>query len=238
VYKANLNTARRDAGMQHNHSTAAIILAAGSSSRMGGGRHKLLLPLDGRPVLAHVIEATLASLARPIVIVVGHNAAQVRQQLAPYAPPLDCIIVENPEYLHGMSTSMHIGLQEIMAYGYMKNVQEKSIDSAIILLGDQPLITPQVIDALIERRHETGKRIVMPLYAGKRGNPALFAADLFPELLAVTGDEGGRSVLERHKQEVATIELGNIDTNYDVDTWEAYQEVLHAWQNKQADEEK
>ena len=64
--------------MYVSSSTAAIILAAGSSSRMGGGRHKLLLPLDGRPVLAHVIDAALESYARPIVIVLGHQADQVR----------------------------------------------------------------------------------------------------------------------------------------------------------------
>lgn len=224
--------------MQQNHSTAAIILAAGSSSRMGGGRHKLLLPLDGRPVLAHVIEATLASLARPVVIVVGHNATQVRQQLAPYTTSAACIIVENSDYLQGMSTSMRVGLQEIISYGYMNDEQSESIDSVIILLGDQPLITPKAINALITARCETGKQIVTPLYAGKRGNPLLFAATLFSELLEVTGDEGGRRVVERHTQELATVELGNAITNYDVDTWEAYQEVLNAWQNKQAEEEK
>jgi len=223
--------------MYLNHSTAAIILAAGSSSRMGEGRHKLLLPLDGRPVLAHVIEATLASLAHPVVIVMGHNTAQVRQQLAPFTTSPACIIVENPDYLQGMSTSMRVGLQEIISHGYMNDKQSESIDSVIILLGDQPLITPKVIDALIATRHETGKQIVAPLYAGKRGNPLLFAASLFPELLEVTGDEGGRRVVEHHKQELATVELGNAITNYDVDTWEAYQEVLNAWQNKQSQSE-
>ena len=223
--------------MYLNHDTAAIILAAGSSSRMGEGRHKLLLPLDSRPVLAHVIEATLASQARPIIVVVGHNAVQVRQQLAPYIISSACSIVENPNYRQGMSTSMCVGLQEIISYGYMNNTQSESIDSVILLLGDQPLITAHVIDALIETRRETGKHIVAPLYGGKRGNPLLFAAALFPELLEVTGDEGGRRVVERHTQELATVELGAATTNYDVDTWEAYQEVLKAWQNKQAQAE-
>ena len=219
--------------MQFQSSTAAIILAAGSSSRMGEGRHKLLLPLDSRPVLVHVIEATLASQARPIVIVLGHQAEQVRQHITPYTLSPNCIVIENPDYLQGMSTSMHVGLQEIISYGYKNNKQIISIDSAIILLGDQPLITPQVIATLIATRHETGKQIVAPLYAGKRGNPLLFAAALFPELLEVTGDEGGRRVVERHKQELATVEVSNVAANYDVDTWEAYQEVLDVWQNKQ-----
>src|SRR5256885_13296650 len=92
--------------MSQIRSTAAIILAAGSSSRMGGGRHKLLLPLGGRPVLTHVLEATLASQARPIVVVLGHQAEQVREQITTYVKHPDIILVENPYYLQGMSTSI------------------------------------------------------------------------------------------------------------------------------------
>src|SRR5438105_964395 len=95
--------------MSQISSTAAIILAAGSSSRMGGGRHKLLLPLEGRPVLTHVIEATLASQARPIIVVLGHQAQQVWEQIAAYVEQPDIILVENQQYLQGMSTSMHVG---------------------------------------------------------------------------------------------------------------------------------
>src|SRR2546427_10545064 len=82
-------------------STAAIILAAGSSSRMGGGRHKLLLPLDDRPVLAHVIDATLASITRPIIIVLGHQADQVRTQIKTYTTSPSIMLVENTDYLQG-----------------------------------------------------------------------------------------------------------------------------------------
>src|SRR5947209_6403676 len=149
--------------MQQKHSTAAIILAAGSSSRMGAGRHKLLLPLEGRPVLAHVIDATLASQAYPIVIVLGHQAAHVRTKLTAYTVSPEIIIVENPDYLQGMSTSMRIGIQEISFYGYRKEEQHTNIDSVLILLGDQPLITPQSIDALITAWRTSGKRIMAPL---------------------------------------------------------------------------
>jgi len=220
--------------MQQKYSTAAIILAAGSSSRMGGGRHKLLLPLENRPVLAHVIDVTLASQACPIVIVLGHQAEHVRAQFTAYTASPEIIIVENPDYLQGMSTSMRVGIQEIISYGYRKDRRSADIDSVLILLGDQPLITQQGINALITAWRASGKRIMAPLYAGKRGNPLIFDASLFPELMAVTGDEGGRSVVERHKQELATIELGDVIANYDVDTWEAYQQVVAAWKNKAA----
>src|SRR6266581_7157571 len=222
--------------MNQSRSTAAIILAAGSSSRMGGGHHKLLLPLDDRPVLAHVIDATLASQARPILIVLGHHADQVRRKIATYATHPDITLIENPDYLQGMSTSMRSGLQTIISHGYRKFKAWQVVDSALILLGDQPLITPRIIDTLISIWQTTGKRIVAPLYDGKRGNPILFANSLFSELLEVSGDEGGRSVVERHRNEIATVEMGNPLANIDVDTWEAYQQVLVAWEQKKLEE--
>lgn len=211
--------------------TAAIILAAGSSSRMGGGRHKLLLPLHDRPVLAHVLDAVLASQARPVVLLLGHQAEQVRAHTASYATYPDLNIIENVDYLQGMSTSMRLGIQTLQSYAYTKST-ESEIDSALVLLGDQPLITAQDIDTLIATYRTTGKRIVAPTYEGKRGNPILFDASLFPELLKVTGDEGGRSVLERHRNEIATVEMGNPLANIDVDTWDAYQMAVVVWEQR------
>jgi molybdenum cofactor cytidylyltransferase len=103
------------------------------------------------------------------------------------------------------------------------------------MLGDQPLITAKVIDTLIDTWKVTGKRIVAPLYGGKRGGPTLFAASLFGELMEISGDEGGRKVLEKYRNEVEMVEMGDVvdvAVNYDVDTWEAYQEVVEAWQRK------
>ncbi|HEX6484535.1 MAG TPA: molybdenum cofactor cytidylyltransferase [Ktedonobacteraceae bacterium] len=216
--------------MNQPHSTAAIILAAGSSSRMGGGRHKLLLPLHDRPVLAHVIDATLASQAHPVVIVLGHQAEQVRTKIFTDKIHQKIIIVENPDYLQGMSTSMHLGIQVLISNGYTK-----SVDSALIVLGDQPLITPHVIDSLITTYRTTGKRIVAPLYDGKRGSPVLFDKSYFPELLEISGDEGGRKVVERHREDVEVVEISNTVANFDVDTWEAYQQVLQAWELKKTE---
>jgi len=210
--------------MQKLPSTAALILAAGSSSRMGAGRHKLLLPLGDRPVLAHVIDATLASQARPIVIVLGHQALLVRASLASYTTDPALTMIDNADYLQGMSTSLQVGLQALT-----NTTSPYTFDSVLIMLGDQPLITARFIDILLATRQTSQKRILAPLYHGKRGNPILFDASLFPELMEVTGDEGGRSVIERHRQELATVELGDAVANYDVDTWEAYQEVVEEW---------
>ncbi len=204
---------------------------------MGPGRHKLLLPLGNRPVLAHVIAAALASQARPIMIVLGHQAEQVRTQIATFITFPDVISVENPNYLQGMSTSLRTGLQALI---HTQNTWEQafhSLNGVIIMLGDQPLMTSHSINALITCKQTTGKRIIAPLYNGKRGNPVLFDASLFPELLAIKGDEGARSVIERHKQEVTTIELSDAIASYDVDTWEAYQAVVAEWEKKQEQRE-
>jgi molybdenum cofactor cytidylyltransferase len=102
----------------------------------------------------------------------------------------------------------------------------------LVLLGDQPLITPVLLNQLIEMKYTTGKRIIAPFYNGKRGHPVLFDAGLFPELLTITGDEGGRSVIEKHRTEVGILDVDDSQLWYDVDTWEAYQQVLHIWQEE------
>src|SRR5437588_3675831 len=134
--------------MDKTRSTAAIILSAGSSSRMGDGRHKLLLPLDDRPVLAHVIHATLASQARPIIVVLGHRSDQVRSQIKNYTLHHDITLVENAHYQQGMSTSLRIGIQTLLTNDYRQNLPSYQVDSTLIMLGDQPLITPHVINTL------------------------------------------------------------------------------------------
>jgi len=200
---------------------------------MSGGQHKLLLPLGGRPVLIHVLETALASQARPIILVLGHRADEVRSQVAAQIQQHDISIIENSNYQQGMSTSLHMGLH---ALTNIKDNNRQSVDlptSTVILLGDQPLMTAAIIDRLIATRATSGQSIILPLYHGKRGNPVLFAANLFPELMAVTGDEGGRSVIMRHPKDVATVEVSEVTASSDIDTWEAYQQVVAEWQRTQ-----
>jgi molybdenum cofactor cytidylyltransferase len=218
--------------MQTHRSTALIILAAGRSSRMGEGHYKLLLPLGDRPVLAHVLAAAQASHARPIVLVIGHQAEQVRTQATPYITRPDLTIVENSAYLQGMSTSLHVGIQALINHDNTTPQVGHAIDSVIVLAGDQPLLTSSIIDTLITTRETSGKSIVVSHYNGKRGNPTLFAANLFPELLNIQGDQGGRSILNAHRQDIAIAEHGDPTASYDVDTWNAYQQVLTLWQHR------
>jgi molybdenum cofactor cytidylyltransferase len=215
-----------------SRSTAAIILAAGSSSRMGGGYHKLLLPLDGRPVLTHVLAAAVASQARPILVILGHQAEQVRTNIRPYSEHHDITLIHNANYLQGMSTSLRLGLQTLLSDDYKNKSTSYQVDSALIMLGDQPLITAKIIDTLITTYRTSGRSVVAPLYDGKRGSPVLFNEKLFPELIEVIGDEGGRTVLEHYPEELELVEMGTAVANYDVDTCEAYQQVVGLWKSK------
>lgn len=210
--------------MSKTDAIAAIILAAGSSSRMAHGYHKLLLPLGEKPVLAHVLDATLQSHIAHIFVILGHQSPQIMAALHNYIDNNKISLQENPEYKQGMSTSLHAGIQAISAHNYA---------GAIVLLGDQPFISARLLDTLIATRQQTGKRIVAPCYHGKRGNPVLFDASLFAELASVTGDEGGRSVISRHPDEIESVELSDTLAQHDVDTWEAYQAALVAWQQQQ-----
>jgi molybdenum cofactor cytidylyltransferase len=189
---------------------AAIILAAGESSRMG--QHKLLLPLLGKALLVHVVDNTLAAGVENVVVVVGYHADDVRALLANYPVRL----VENPDYAQGQSTSVRAGISALAP----------QTDAAIILLGDQPLVTPALLRDLIETWQHTGKPIVAPFYQGQRGNPVLFARSLFAELLAVTGDQGGREVLQQHAGEIASVVVDDADAAQDLDTWQEYQALL------------
>jgi molybdenum cofactor cytidylyltransferase len=213
--------------MSEKHSMAAIILAAGSSSRMTNGQHKLLLPLGDRPVLTYVVEAALHSQASPIFLILGHQSEQVETAIQDYTKHKRLIKLNNPNYRQGMSTSLRLGLTQIAALDL-----GTVVDGVVVLLGDQPFISTKIIDALITAKYTSQKRIIMSCYHGKRGNPVLLDASLFSELTAVTGDEGGRSVITRHPEDVELVELGDAMANHDVDTWEAYEQALSIWQHQ------
>src|SRR5579885_479851 len=174
------SSAERKRVMSTPSRTAAGILAAGTSSRMGEERNKLLLPLHHRPVLAHVIEAVLGSRAHPLVLVLGYQAREVRAHIQRELKEGELEVIENPDYAQGQSTSMKAGLRALLS-----GAHQNELDSVIFLLGDQPMITSSMIDKLIALKEESGKRIVLPLYQGQRGNPVIFSLDLAPELQQV-----------------------------------------------------
>ena len=168
---------------------AAVILAAGESRRYG--TPKLLARLDGRPLLQHVIDAANASVCEDVILVVGHEAdrvlAEVRLGRA--------LAVMNCEYAQGQATSLRLGLRGARA-----------ADAAIVLLGDQPRITPTLVDALVALQRTTRARAVICSWDGHRSPPALLHRDLWPALARLTGDLGARELL-RERDDVAVLEV-------------------------------
>jgi molybdenum cofactor cytidylyltransferase len=188
---------------------AGVVLAAGRATRMGG--KKVVRPIGGQPMVVRVVDAALASRLASVTVVVGHDADEVRAALA--GRPVR--IVENPSFADGLSTSLRAGLQ---ALGHAQ-------DGAMFLLADQPFVTAELIDRLVETFSLSGQAIVRPEAEGRPGNPVLFAASLFAELSRESGDRGGREVIERHRDQVRLVEVSDPRVCLDIDSPEDYERV-------------
>lgn len=171
--------------------TAAVILAAGQSSRMG--EPKQLVELEGRTLLRRAVATAIASSCRPVMVVLGAAAARMQRELAGF----DARVVENPGWLEGIGSSVRCGIDAAR--------RERTVDSALLLLCDQPLVTAQLIDQLVAAHRDRGARIVACEYAGTVGVPALFSRDLFDELLALRADAGAKQVIARHGADVVRV---------------------------------
>ncbi len=185
---------------------AALLLAAGSSRRMG--RPKQLLELGGRPLVRRAVELAEASRVDEVVVVVGPNRAEIERALAGTRARL----VDNPDHLSGMASSLQAGLRAL----------GPQVEAAIVLLGDQPFQGAEVVDRLIETYRASRRPIVVPLYAGRRGNPVLFDRSLFGELAEQRGDQGGRDVVRADPERVATVPFDSERLQTDLDTWDDY----------------
>lgn len=158
--------------------TAAIVLAAGSSRRFG--RHKLVVALEGRPLLQHVIDAANASSVDDVVLVLGHRPADV---LAAVRLGRARATV-NAAYDEGQSTSLRRGVSAAA-----------TSDAVVILLGDQPRVSAHLIDAVLERHRRSGAPAVICAWDGRRSPPTLLHRSLWPRLEALSGDVGAREIL-------------------------------------------
>lgn len=176
---------------------AAVILAAGASRRYG--RDKLVVELDGKPLLQHVIDAANASGAADVIIVVGHEADAVLAAVRPGRGRA----VTNPDHADGQSTSLRAGIRAATG-----------ADAAVILLGDQPRVTARLIDALIARAGDASVAAVISSWDGRRSPPTLLRRELWPALEGTAGDVGAREILAG-RDDVAVLEvttdLGSLD---------------------------
>ncbi len=187
---------------------AAVVLAAGRSRRMAPHNKLLVADRTGKPMIARVIDNVLSSKARPILVVTGHMADEVEHALG--GRPVR--YVHAADYGSGLSASLKAGIAAV----------PPEAAAALVCLGDMPLVTGRVIDRLLEAYDaDEGRRIVLPTFRGKQGNPMLWDRRFFPEILELSGDSGARALLARHLEQVAEVEMGEDAVLRDFDTTDA-----------------
>ncbi|MFZ5352134.1 MAG: nucleotidyltransferase family protein [Bacillota bacterium] len=189
--------------------TTAIILAAGSSSRMG--RQKLLMELNGKAIMNRVIEQVTASNCFDEIILVYYEYA-VKQAAEGY----DLKLVHNPSPVLGLSSSLKLGIE----------AADERAGEYMFFMGDQPFISPAIIEKLMDEYSKTEKSILIPVYNGSNGMPTIFSSKWKVEFMELSGDTGGREIVKKHPEEVCYVEQNDSIAGMDIDTHEAYQKAL------------
>jgi molybdenum cofactor cytidylyltransferase len=198
---------REEPRKSEGRNIAAVVLAAGRSTRMGGP-NKLVAELGGKPLVRRVTEEVLSSRARPVIVVTGHQRERVEAAL----DGLPLKKVHNPSFAEGLSTSLKAGLAALPA----------DVDGAIVCLGDMPQVSADLIDRLIGAFDpERAALIVVPTFEGKRGNPVLWSRRFFHELGALEGDVGARHLIGQFPDAVTEVPVTGQGAFFDIDTPEA-----------------
>ena len=192
---------------------AALILAAGRSTRMGS--NKMCALLDGKPLVRHVAEAALASRVNPIIVVTGHESERVEQALAGLA----VTFVHNSAYTQGLSSSIKTGIAALPA----------TSAGVLILLGDMPLVSLTTMNALMDAHAAQPERdAIVPVGDGEWGNPVLIGRRLFSQIGSLEGDKGARALLQANRGRVLELPLADPALLVDIDTPEALRTISHA----------
>ncbi|WP_316803714.1 nucleotidyltransferase family protein [Pedobacter nototheniae] len=192
--------------------TAIIILAAGNSSRMG--KPKQLLKFNGQTLLELVTNQALKTSCRPIIVVLGAYADEIRKQ----HHHLEVIYVFNEDWEKGMSSSI--------AKGVTKTLENDILtENVIITVADQVYIDSTVLEKLVVKHQSNGKSIVTCTYAQTTGTPTLFNKKHFEELLNLDGQSGAKTIIKNHPEDLATVnfEAGAID----IDTETDYNKIIN-----------
>jgi molybdenum cofactor cytidylyltransferase len=163
----------------------------------------MLAELSGRPLVRHTVERVLESCVNRVIVVVPPDNALIRDAFQ----GLEVFCVESVDAATGMSASLAAGVAALPV----------DAEAVVVALGDQPTVSPNVVDCVIDAWRTTGKSIVVPVYAGIRGHPVLFAREVFEELRTVRGDQGGREVIARDPGRVAEVRVeGAVPVDVDV----------------------
>ncbi len=183
---------------------AGIVLAAGRSTRMGG-RNKLLMAIDGRPLIEHALAALSDAGVAETVVVTGFEQERVRAALGRF----DARVVHNPGFADGLSTSLAAGVAAL----------SDDIDGALVVLADMPRVGAADLDRLIAAFDPVeGRAICVPVFDGKRGNPVLWSRRFFAEMTALKGDVGAKHLIGEHEEFVCEVEMPGDGVLVDIDS--------------------
>ncbi|WGH74256.1 nucleotidyltransferase family protein [Tenacibaculum tangerinum] len=189
--------------------TVILIMAAGSASRMG--KTKQLLPYKNTTLLEHAIEQAQKSVVKNVYCVLGANKETIQEKIKHH--PIE--IIYNPNYKNGLSTSIAKGIEYI---------QEKNFDTVLIMLADQPHVTFEYLNSLIEISEKNPLKIIASKYQHTVGVPAIFPKKYFHNLMNLKGDKGAKSFLESPTAEIIKTTISN--NLVDIDTPEDYKNLL------------
>ena len=192
---------------------AGVVLAAGASRRMGPGRNKMLLELEGEPLVRRAVRRALTAGLSPVVVVLGHEADRARAVLA----DLPVEIALNPNFTGPTSTSLHAGLDRL----------GRDVDAAVVLLGDMVHVSEAALAELVSRARTSDAPLVVSRYGDVTAPPLLFRRLLFGELQAWTGEGCGKAVVQAHQHEALYVDRGP-EMLEDVDTPEDFQKAQNS----------
>ena len=202
---------RSEPQSEKGRNMAAVVLAAGRSTRMGA-INKLIAEIGGKPLVRIAAEQALASRAGPVIVVTGHQHERVEAALA----GLTVRFVNNPDYAAGLGTSLKAGIAAVPA----------DADGAIVCLGDMPQVDHALIDKLIAAFDpERGALVVVPTFDGRRGNPVVWSRRFFNDLMTIQGDIGARHLIGSYAEAVVEVPVAGEAALTDVDTPESFSAV-------------
>jgi molybdenum cofactor cytidylyltransferase len=196
---------------------AGVILAAGAASRMG--QPKLLLPWNGETLIHHATRTALDAGLDPVVVVTGSGSVEMQAALAGQ----DVRVVYNPDWQAGQSTSVRVGI----------NALPEHVQAVIFLLGDQPYISPELLQTLVRTFGQIRPTILAPFVGEKRTNPVLFERSIFQALRCLQGDAGARSIFAKYPP--TPMPWSDERLLFDVDTPEDYQRLMELRESKTKD---
>lgn len=197
---------------------SGILLAAGESKRMG--KPKLILNLGKSNIINATIDNLLKSEIYELIIVLGHEAQKIESSLSTQDKRIK--FVTNKNYREGMSTSIKCGVL----------TTSKESEAFLIALGDQPLISPKVINRLIEKYQSSKVGIVTVMHKSFRGHPVLISKKYVKELLSLNGDIGARDLLKQHLDDTASIKIESSEEFFDIDRTQDYEELKKIYDRK------